>query len=135
MGFKEFDSSEIEEIKQKYEKEVQERWGGTKAFHQSTAKTSKYTDSDWERIKNEANEVYGLFASMMEKGATKEEKDIAARKWQQHITDNYYDCSDDIMLGLAEMYVCDERFKKNIDNYKAGLAEYMSEAIKDCFGK
>ena len=29
------------------------------------------------------------------------------------------------------MYVCDERFKKNIDKYAEGTAEFMSKAIKN----
>ena len=33
------------------------------------------------------------------------------------------------LAGLGKMYVADERFKKNIDKYDEGTAEYVSLAI------
>jgi hypothetical protein len=49
---------------------------------------------------------------------------------QNHITQNYYLCTNDILLGLGQMYVADERFKKNIDKHAFGTAEFIKEAIK-----
>lgn len=37
------------------------------------------------------------------------------------------------LAGLGKMYVCDERFKKNIDKYGDGTAEFVAEAIKSKF--
>ena len=34
-----------------------------------------------------------------------------------------------ILAGLGQMYVLDERFKNNIDRHGEGTAEYVSEAI------
>ena len=34
-----------------------------------------------------------------------------------------------ILAGLGQMYVADERFKKNIDKYGEGTAEFAAEAI------
>lgn len=133
MSFEEFDTAEIYEHMKKYEKEAKEKWGDTKAFHQSVEKTKNYTDADWIRLKNDSNKVYDVFVDLMKSGGTKEEKDAAVRVWQRHITDNYYDCSDETMLGLAEIYVNYPDFNKNLNKYKEGLAEFMSSAIKDCF--
>ncbi len=133
MSFEEFDSSEIDKHRKEYEKEARERWGSTDEYRQSANRTKNYTKEDWERIKKEADEIYDIFVKLMENNSSKNERDDAAKKWQQHISDNYYDCSDYVMLGLAEMYVSDERFKKNINKHKAGLAEFMSNSIKDCF--
>ena len=33
------------------------------------------------------------------------------------------------LAGLGKMYVADERFKKNIDKYVEGTAEFVAEAI------
>lgn len=52
------------------------------------------------------------------------------KKLQDYITKNFYHCTDDILAGLGEMYVCDERFKKNIDKHAEGTAEFVSNAIK-----
>ena len=48
---------------------------------------------------------------------------------QSFITKNYYACTEEILAGLGKMYVCDERFKKNIDKCGEGTAEFASEAI------
>ena len=44
-------------------------------------------------------------------------------------TENYYTCTDEILAGLGKMYVADERFKKNIDKYGEGTAEFTANAI------
>ena len=49
---------------------------------------------------------------------------------QSHITENYYQCTNDILSGLGQMYVADERFKNNIDKHADGTAQFVSEAIK-----
>ena len=38
-------------------------------------------------------------------------------------------CTDEILSGLGKMYVADERFKKNIDKYGEGTAEFAAAAI------
>ena len=35
-----------------------------------------------------------------------------------------------ILAGLGKMYVADERFKKNIDKYGEGTAEFAAEGIR-----
>ena len=35
-----------------------------------------------------------------------------------------------ILAGLGKMYACDERFKKNIDKYGEGTAEFAAEGIR-----
>ena len=44
--------------------------------------------------------------------------------------ENFYTCSNDILKELGEMYVCDDRFKKNIDCFGGeGTAEFVRDAI------
>ena len=38
--------------------------------------------------------------------------------------------TDEILAGLGKMYVADERFKKSIDKYGDGTAEFAAEAIE-----
>ena len=51
------------------------------------------------------------------------------KKLQNHISENYYTCTKEILFGLGQMYVADERFKNNIDKHTGGTAAYVSEAI------
>ncbi|MCA1032247.1 TipAS antibiotic-recognition domain-containing protein [Bacillus timonensis] len=129
MSFKEFDMTEINEAKEKYVEEVKERWGSTTAYQESKNKTAKYTPTDWERITTQANEITSGFASLLGKDPTCDDAQGLVRKWQQHITVNYYSCTNEILAGLGEMYVADERFTKNIDKAGAGTAAFMSKAI------
>jgi hypothetical protein len=48
---------------------------------------------------------------------------------QNHITENYYLCTNEILAGLGQMYVADERFKNNIDKHADGTATFICEAI------
>jgi hypothetical protein len=51
-------------------------------------------------------------------------------KLQTYITNNYYTCTKEILAGLGQMYVMDERFKENIDKNGAGTAQFASDAIR-----
>ena len=55
---------------------------------------------------------------------------------QRYITEHYYTCTDEIFTGLGEMYVADERFRKNIDKAGGdGTAEFARAAIRAYCGK
>ena len=52
------------------------------------------------------------------------------RALQKFISDNYYVCTNEILQGLGQMYVDDERFQKNIDRAGGdGTAEFAHQAI------
>ena len=118
-------------MKQSYEAEARERWGNTQAYVEHTEKTKGYTSDKW----NEANEglinIFAEFAALKNSGfeANSEEVQALVVKLQKHITDYYYTCTDEILSGLGQMYVDDERFKKNIDKYGDGTADFVSRAI------
>jgi hypothetical protein len=48
---------------------------------------------------------------------------------RQHISRWFYDCGHDIHRGLAEMYLADDRFRRNYDDVAPGLAQYLHGAI------
>ena len=50
-------------------------------------------------------------------------------EWRQFITDHYYTCTKEILAGLGQMYIADERFRKTLDRHGAGTADFMSQAI------
>ena len=58
------------------------------------------------------------------------EAQAAVQKLQALITDRCYTCTYEILAGLGEMYVADERFTKNIDLASEGTAAFASEAIR-----
>ena len=76
--------------------------------------------------------IFAEFASCKNNGASADSAEVQAlvAKLQTHITANYYTCTDEILAGLGKMYVADERFKKNIDKYGEGTAEFAAGGIR-----
>ena len=81
--------------------------------------------------------IFAEFAECKKNGASADsaEAQMLVDKLQAHITENYYTCTDEILAVLGKMYVADERFKKNIDKYGEGTAEFASKAISIWLGK
>ena len=115
-----------------YETEARERWGDTSAYCEHEQKTKNYTKEKWAEANDGLMAIFAQFAACKESGASADstESQALVAKLQAHITENYYTCTDEILAGLGKMYVADERFKKNIDKYGEGTAEFASEAIE-----
>ena len=114
-----------------YETEARSRWGATDAYHEHEQKTRNYTKEKWSEANDGLMAIFAEFANCKANGATPASAEAQAlvTKLQNHITDNYYTCTDEILAGLGKMYVADERFKKNIDKNGDGTAEFVEEAI------
>ena len=127
-----FDNSEYESARQQYEDEAKQRWGGTDAYKESQAKTAGYSKDKWNDILAGMNGVFAEFAECKKCGesADSETAQSLVKKLQDYITANFYHCTNEILAGLGQMYVCDERFKNNIDSHGEGTAEFVSEAMK-----
>ena len=110
---------------------VRERWGETSAYREHEQKTKSYTKEKWAEANDGLMAIFAEFAECKDGGASADSAEAQAfvAKLQAHITTNYYTCTDEILAGLGKMYVADERFKKNIDKYGEGTAEFASEAI------
>ena len=132
-----FDNSEYETARQQYEDEAKQRWGGTDAYKESQAKTAGYSKDKWNDVLTRLNGVFAEFAECKKCGesAATDTAQRLVKKLQDYITTNFYHCTDDILAGLGQMYVCDERFKNNIDKNGKGTAEFVSETIKIYCGK
>ena len=114
-----------------YETEVRERYGGTAAYCEHEQKTKNYTKEKWAEANDGLMAIFAEFAACKDNGASADSAEAQAlvAKLQAHITENYYTCTDEILAGLGKMYVADERFKKNIDKYGDGTAEFAADVI------
>ena len=115
-----------------YETEARSRWGNTDAYREHEQKTKNYTKEKWAETNDGLIAIFAEFAALKNDGfaANTPEVQSLVGKLQDFITQNYYTCTDEILAGLGEMYVADERFKKNIDKYGEGTAEFAAEGIK-----
>ena len=114
-----------------YKNEVRERYGNTATYREHDRKTKNYTKEKWAEANDGLMAIFAEFAVCKQSGAEVDSNEAQAlvAKLQMHITENYYTCTDEILAGLGKMYVADERFKKNIDKYGEGTAEFASEGI------
>ena len=114
-----------------YSKEARSCWGNTGAYLEHEQKTKNYTKEKWAEINVGMMSIFAEFAACKDSGAraVSDEAQELVAKLQAYITEHYYTCTDEILAGLGKMYVADERFKKNIDKYGEGTAEFLSSAI------
>ena len=115
-----------------YESEAKQKWGDTDAYKEYVNRTTDYTSEKWKQANNGLNNVLAKFAEHMQGGYTSNSTEVQAlvKELQNHITNNYYTCTNQILLGLGKMYVADERFKTSIDKHGNGTAEYVCKAIE-----
>ena len=128
---KALNNNDYEAARKQYESEAKERWGKTEAYKEHTEKTKDYSKDKWQSVTDGLDSIFGEFAECMKSGNTPDSKaaQALAEKLQKHITDNFYTCTNEILSGLGQMYVCDERFTQNIDKHGVGTAGFVNKAI------
>lgn len=116
---------------EQYAEEAEQRWGGTEAYAETQRRAASYTKDDWKRMQAEVADWGERYDALMAAGepASGEAAMDLAEEHRQHICGWFYDCPYDMHVGLAEMYVSDERFKAFYDSMRPGLAEHLKEAI------
>lgn len=130
--FKAFDKSALAE----YAKEVRERWGKTAAYAEYEQKAKTRTDKEQEEIGSQLMAQFAEIGQLKSCAPTEQVVQEKIAAIQQFITDNYYHCTDEILRGLGQMYVTDERMKRNIDKAGGeGTAAFVSQAIEVHCGK
>lgn len=129
MEFTPFDNKKFEEKRQAYAQEAQARWGGTAAWRENQAKTKGYGKETWEKIQAEETAVFTAFAARRQLAPAHPEVQALVARWQDHITRYYYQCTKEILNGLGQMYLADDRFRAHLDAYGEGTAKLMAEAI------
>jgi hypothetical protein len=114
-----------------FEEEAKERWGDTESYKISSARTSKYTEADWQAQRAEQQAAVDLFIEAMNSGlpVDSDEAAKAAEAHRMQIDKWFYPCTHEMQSGLAQMYIADERFAKSYNDQAEGLAQYVHDAI------
>ena len=128
MKFDAFSKTEQE----KYTAEVKEKWGNTVAYQEfQQHEKGGSTDNPADLMRH-----FAKMGKLKHLAPTSPEVQTAIRDLQQFITDHFYTCTPEILAGLGQMYVADDRFCWNID--KAGgedTADFVAQAIAAYCGK
>ena len=132
MDFSAFDTSKIEE----YRGRAKEQWGNTAAYKESEEKAKGRTKEDEKDVMVQFMQIFTEFGAIKGQAPDGVEAQSQVKKLQDYITEHFYQCSNEILSGLGQMYAADGEFKENIDGACGeGTAVFVSDAICCFCGK
>jgi DNA-binding transcriptional MerR regulator len=117
-----------EEQQAEYEKEAMQMYDPA-IVKASNQKWNQYTVEEKQRIGDEGNAVYEVILQAIAKGATSPKAQAGIERWRRHI-EAFWTPDDKQLMGLADLYNDDPRFKANFDKIDPRLAEFMRAAVK-----
>ncbi|BDG34274.1 MerR family transcriptional regulator [Saccharococcus caldoxylosilyticus] len=111
-----------------YEQEARELWGD-EAVDKANAKIGSMSKAEQEAMVRAMNSIYKKLAALRHGSPESEEAQAAIKEWYDFLNHNFGNYSLEAFKGLGQMYVDDERFTKNIDQFGEGLAKFMRDAM------
>lgn len=112
-------------------REAQQRWGDTDAWAQTQQRTARYTREDWHAIKAESDAIMQRLADVYRSGAPADSDSAmdAVETHRRQVSERFYDCSHEMQVAVADMYVVDPRFTATYEALEAGLTAWVRDAI------
>jgi len=117
-----------DEQQAEYEKEAAQKWDPD-MVHESNRRYKSLSQVEKNELLAKDERITLAIRDAMPKGTKDPEVQALIAEKQQFIN-FFYDCTDEILLGLGKMYVEDPRFKSNYDRIHPELAQFIYEAIK-----
>jgi MerR family transcriptional regulator, thiopeptide resistance regulator len=111
-----------------YEQEATQRWDAA-TVKAANKKWKGYSAAEKQRIADEGNVVYQELLLAMPQGAASPAAQSCVDRWRRHM-EYFWAPNDEQLLGLADLYNTDLRFKANFDRVDPNLAEFMRAAVK-----
>lgn len=127
MSFDAFDTKKIDE----YAEQAKASWGQTGAYKEYEKKSEGRTKETQQKLNVEMMDIFREFGEIRSQEPDSAAAISLAKKLQEHITANYYTCTDEILSSLGAMYAAGGAFTENID--KVGgerTAEFAQKAIE-----
>lgn len=114
MDFSSFDTTKID----RYAQDAKEKWGKTTAYKEFEAKTSGQSKDQMQATGDKLMDIFRQFGAIRHLSPASKEAQALVAKLQSFITEHYYTCTKQILLGLGQMYAAGDEMNENID--KAG---------------
>lgn len=126
MDFSAFDTGKLDE----YAAQAKAAWGNTDAYKEYEEKTKDQTKEEKKMISVAMMELFVEFGTMKEQDAESDSVQNQVKKLQDFITEHFYQCTEEILAGLGQMYVAGGDMTENIEKAGGnGTAKFVSEAI------
>ena len=105
--------------------------GKTDAYKEYEQKSKGRSKEVQQKLNVEMMEIFAEFGKVKDQLPENEEAVALAKKLQNHITEHYYKCTDEILVGLGNMYAGGGDLTANIDKAGGkGTAQFACDAIK-----
>ena len=125
--FSVFDKSKIDD----YARRAKEQWGGTAEYKEFEGKNTARSDKDNSDLIRRTMTFFEKFGELKDLDPADKEVQDLVRELQKFFCENYYNCTDEILLGLGKMYAGGGEFTENIDKAGGtGTAEFVHRAIE-----
>ena len=114
-----------------YAAEAKARWGKTEAYRAYEEKAKGRTGGEQQILTDRMAEIFRAFGVMRGRDPASDAVQEKVKDLQSFLSENYYPCSDEMLLGLGQMYTADERFTATIDGAGGeGTAGFVRLAIE-----
>ena len=127
MDFNAYDNKKLDA----YAQEAKKRWGHTEAWKESQEKSKGKSQAE------QAAEADGLMDTFRRLGQLREgspaapEAQALIAELQRYISGHYYNCTNQILFGLGQMYAAGDEMNENIDRAGgAGTGDFARRAIE-----
>jgi DNA-binding transcriptional MerR regulator len=132
-GLKEMSQKQLfeafsEDEQEKYAREAEKIYDPA-IVKESNRKFKSLSAAEKQHIFDEGNQIYADMVAAITKRADSPEVQAIVERWRRHI-DYFWTPNQEQLMGLAEMYNSDPRFKTNFNKIDPRLAEFMREAVR-----
>lgn len=132
MDFSVFDTKKMDE----YARRAKEQWGKAAEYKEFEEKSQNRSEDEQRVITERFMQLFTDFGKLKDGKPESAEAQSLVKKLQDFITENFYQCSNDILLSLGQMYAGGGEFTANIDRAGGtGTADFTAEAIRIYCGK
>ena len=109
MNFNAYDTKKLDD----YAREAKARWGHTDAWKESQArgKTREQECSDADGLMD----IFRRLGQYRDGSPAAPEAQALIAELQRYISDHYYNCTNQILFGLGQMYAAGDEMNENID--------------------
>lgn len=127
MDFTAFDTSKLEE----YSEQAKKSWGETAQYKEFEEKNKDRTLPQMKEMSVQLMAIIAQFGTLKNKDTDDPAVIQQVARLQNFITENYYECTDTVLLQLGKMYACGGEFTQNINSAGGlGTAEFACKAIE-----
>lgn len=112
-----------------YEQEARTRWGD-QPVDEISAKLRDMAIDEQQDLSQNRDVIFNKLVQLRNYSPNSQEVQKTIKEWYDFLNKNFGKYSLDAFQGLGQLYIKDERFTQNIDQYSEELAKFMSEAMK-----